>query len=278
MKVLDRMSATLKAGFGMTLKKWKELLVGFGKVYGSVVAFFLVGFVVMILLAMLSEILILLGLILMIPVSIIAGGIALSSNTLVDNVADEKEFELIETIKKDWIRNSVFVIMMGLFWVALSIPGMIGEFVGGIAGLLLILIGWLIYLAWIFIVQFVQWEYVVGRKGIVESIKGSYSAVMKNFGFVLGMDIVVGMLMAIILAVFYITAIIIVTMFALAAVFGSTPSIGGGDVSDIFPLFGIWAVVGFFVSALLAIGISITIDVLFKPVSYFTWKEATKNK
>ncbi|MEM4707796.1 MAG: hypothetical protein QXL47_04250 [Candidatus Anstonellales archaeon] len=278
MNVLDRMSATLKAGFGMTLKKWKELLVGFGKVYGSVVAFFLVGFVVMILLAMLSEILILLGLILMIPILIIAGGIALSSNTLVDNVADEKEFELIKTIKKDWIRNSVFVIVMGLFGIGVSIPRIIGEFVGGIAGLLLILIGWLIYLAWIFIIQFVQWEYVVGRKGIVESIKGSYSAVMKNFGFVLGMDIVVGMLMAIILAVFYIILAVIVTMFVLAAVVGSTPSISGGDVSNIFPLFGIWVVVGLFVSAVMALGITIIIDVLFKPVSYLTWKEATKNK
>ncbi len=281
MKAIERICSTLKSGFGMTSEKLKELLFGFGKVYVATVAFFLAGFIVAILAAyvllLISEPLALLGLLLLILVMVIGGGIALTSNTLMDNIANNKKFEFIQTAKKDWVRNSVYVVVMAVLGMIVSIPRIIGQFVEGITGLFLLAIGFLIYLAWIFIIQFAYWEYVVNRKGIVESIKNSYSAVMTNLAFVFGLDIIVGILMTIVAAIFYIIMIAILAVLVMAFMGGATVA-PGANISDLLPLFGTGILFGALVFAVLIIIMWLTMDTLFKPICYCAWKEATKKK
>jgi len=286
--VVEKILSTLKNGFGMTLKKWRELLFGFGKIYAVSIALLLTLFIIIGGVALVAGSSSLLDLIVIIPIILLAlilillsGGIAMSSNTVVDNAANGKKFEFIKTIKEDLVRNSIYVAVMAVLGIAANMPRIIGQFVEGVAGLFLFAIGLVIELVWIFIIQFSYWEYVVGRKGVIDSIKNSYSAVMKNLGFVLAMDIIVSAITVILAIIFYI--LLSMVFFGLMIVF-----LGGGIAltqieggATAFPLYDVGVVVAVLLLvgliAIALIGI-IVADVLFKPVAYYTWKEATKKK
>jgi MFS family permease len=279
---IERIVSTLKSGFGMTFEKFSELFIGFGKVYAATTLFLLAGWTATILAAyvpsLVSGVLAILGILLVILVIVIAGGIAMSSNTLVDNVANNKKFKLIETIKNDWMRNSVYVVAMGLLGIIVSIPIIIGQFVDGIAGLFFFAIGLLVYLVWIFITQFAYWEYVIGRKGIIESIKSSYSAVMDNLAFVFGLDIIVGILMMMVAVIFYIIILIVTTLMLIVVFMGGATTPPGANPSDLLPLLGTGIIATALVFAVLALMMSVVMETLFKPVHYYTWKGATRKK
>jgi len=282
MGVIKRIGLTLKSGFGMTVEKFSELFIGFGKVYAATILFLLAGWTAAIIAgyvpSLVSGVLALLGILLLILVIIIAGGIAMSSNTLVDNVANNKKFKLIETIKNDWVRNSVYLVAMGLLGIIVSIPIIIGQFVEGIAGLFFFAIGLLVYLVWIFITQFAYWEYVIGRKGIIESIKSSYSAVMNNLAFVFGLDIIVGILMMIVMVIFYIIIVIVMTLMLIVVFMGGATTPPGAKPSDLLLLLEPGIIATVIVFAVLALMMSVVMEILFKPIYYYTWKEATRKK
>ena len=286
MVVIERILETLKNGFGMILKKWGELFFGLGKVYVASIALLLTLFIIIAGVALVAGSSSLLEPIVIIPVILLAiilillsGGIAMSSNTVVDNAANGKKFELIKTIKEDLVRNSIYVVAMGILNVIVNIPRIAGQFMEGIVGLLLFAIGLVIYLVWVFIIQFSYWEYVVGRKGIIDSIKNSYSAVMRNLGFVFAMDIIVLALMVVGAVIFYI--LLSVVLLGLMIVF-----LGGGIAltqieggATAVPLYGVGMVAaGLLLVGLIALTATIAVDLLFKPVAYYTWKEATKKK
>ncbi len=186
----------------------------------------------------------------------------------VDNRAKGKETHIIRQFKANFVPYSLYVILIGLISFVIFIPLIVGFLMaggdGGPGAILRILgsvclfgfLSGLIYILFVFFIQFSKFELIIERTGVVDSLKRSYSLVRRN-----------------IVGVFIFNIIYIIIAFAIGSISSVIERIlivalqlmmvGGSITGAIFA--GLLYVVIVFV-------ISVLTTFVMLPLLYFFWK------
>ncbi len=187
---------------------------------------------------------------------------------IVDNRTKGKDTAIIDQFRANFVPYSLYTILVGLIGIAILLPVLAGFLLSGPAddsGYALRILGNIclfgfisvvLYMFFAFFIQFAKFELIVGREGIVDSLKISYRLVRKNIVTVFIFDIVYVIVALVVGSIASVVQRVFITAAQILMIFGS---IAGAALSIL-----LYIVIAFI--------IGIISNFILIPILYSFWK------